>query len=200
MPETMPDKLVANKRSMGSISAVAWTPREDLDYHDWGVEGRRIGLMWRGSPWWVGDWLLYGSARWGEQYVVAAKITLYDPKTLRNLRYVASRFELSLRRDNLTWSHHALLASFESDEQHYWLERATADRLTVEDLRVELRSAQRGSHLSSCASDPGPTATARVHVIICPHCGGQIKAPEHIADSPTPTLITVARLEGQTSS
>jgi hypothetical protein len=46
--------------------------------------------MLRGSRWWIGDWLLYGSARWGERYVEASRVTGYEPKSLRNMRYVSS--------------------------------------------------------------------------------------------------------------
>ena len=129
---------------MGSISPVAWLPPEGLEYRDWLLEGRRIGVLSRGSQWWVGDWLLYGTGRWGEMYVAAAKATGYDPKSLRNYRYVASRVSVSLRKDNLTFGHHALLASLDPANQCHWLERAVHDRLSVEDLRGELRARSGG--------------------------------------------------------
>ena len=77
-------------------------------------------------------------------YVAAAKATGYDPKSLRNYRYVASRVSVSLRKDNLTFGHHALVASLDADSQSYWLDRAVHDRLSVEDLRSELRAERRG--------------------------------------------------------
>jgi hypothetical protein len=131
-------------RKARRISGVAWTPSAELRYGDWVLEGRRLGLICQASPWWIGDWLLYGTARWGEMYVEAARITSYDPKSLRTMRYVASRFHMSLRRDNLTWSHHALLASLDRDTQAFWLDRASEERFSVQDLRLELRGAQRG--------------------------------------------------------
>jgi hypothetical protein len=166
----------APARHDGSITAIAWSAAGELEYRDWVLEGRRIGIMWRGSPWWIGDWLLYGTARWGEMYVQAAKITGYDPKTLRNMRYVASRFDLSLRRDNLTWSHHALLASLERDAQKYWLERASADRLSVEDLRIELR-AERHRGVDEASTLLSNNAPGRVDLITCPSCGDRIPVP-----------------------
>jgi hypothetical protein len=173
---------------------VAWAPAQELAHEQWLVEGKRIGSMARGSAWWVGDWLLYGTARWGERYAEAARVTGYDPKSLRNMRYVASRFQLSLRRDNLTFSHHALLASFEPDAQCQWLDRAAADRLSVEDLRIELRTARReaepephGREPDRTTPTPGSAASPRPDrlpspvrqdsptVIRCPHCGEGIQ-------------------------
>jgi hypothetical protein len=158
-----------------SISAVAWTPHAELDYQRWVMEGRRIGAIGRGSPWWVGDWLLYGTAKWGERYVEAVKITRYDAKSLRNLRYVASRFDSSLRRENLTWSHHALLAACDPDEQRHWLDRAAAERLSVEDLRIELRSAQRGAYAAG-PQDPVGEIPQETSAIVCPNCGHELRA------------------------
>jgi hypothetical protein len=155
-----------------SLSPVAWTPNGDIEYPNWLLEGRRIGAIGRGSPWWVGDWLHYGTTRWGERYLEAVKVTGYDSKSLRNMRYVASRFALSLRRDNLTWSHHALLAAMEPDEHQRWLDRAASNRFSVEDLRIELRSAQRGRYGHGTL---GPRrhadGSAAVVALVCPQCG-----------------------------
>jgi hypothetical protein len=131
--------------------------------------------MLRGSPWWIGDWLLYGSARWGERYVEASRVTGYDPKSLRNMRYVSSRFDMSLRRDHLAWSHHALLAGLDPDAQGYWLDRASSDRLSVEDLRLELRAARRC--MSSVERPSSPGVPARTRVVLCPNCGDPVPIP-----------------------
>ncbi len=136
--------------------------------------------MWRASPWWIGDWLLYGSARWGETYAQAARATGYDPKSLRNMRYVSSRFDVSFRRDNLTWSHHALLAACEPAAREYWLQRASDDHLSVDDLRVELRTARRAAR---GALKEG--SACREHddraVVVCPNCGDRVPIPAALA-------------------
>jgi len=160
----------------GRISATGWTAASELEYRGWVVEGKRIGLMCRGSPWWIGDWLLYGNARWGEMYAAASRITGYDPKTLRNMRYVASRFDLSLRRDNLTWSHHALLASLDRDRQRTWLERAAHDRLSVEDLRSELRAERRGG-IEPPDEHRSLERLSAVSTVTCPNCGDRVPVP-----------------------
>jgi hypothetical protein len=153
--------------------SVAWTPQTDLEHPAWVAAGRRLGAIGRAAQWWVGDWVRYGTARWGERYVEAARITGYDVHSLRNMAYVAGRFELSLRRDNLTWSHHALLASLEPGEQRAWLNRASQDRLSVSDLRIELRVAER---IGARASPDGelPAEPDSRDVLVCPNCGQQI--------------------------
>lgn len=118
--------------------------------------------MTRCSQWWLGDWIRYGTSRWGEKYKQAAKITGYDVHTLRNIAYVAGQIPASRRRDTLTWSHHAEVCGLEPDEQDRWLDFAADQRLSVADLRIELRGARRGEE---------PTGQSRdAKLIECPNC------------------------------
>jgi hypothetical protein len=153
--------------------ALGWEPPEKLDRAGWLAAGNRLAEFGRVNNWWLGDWIRYGTARWGEKYIEAAKITGLDGKTLRNIAYVASRFDLSRRRDNLTWTHHAEAAALPSDQQEEWLDRAFAQRMSPADLRLELRSARRATARVD-GSDTG-SADGEAHVtIVCPTCGNTI--------------------------
>lgn len=180
-----PRALAPGSGPKSTLSLVAWVADDHLDYRSWLREGRRIGSLARGSSWWLGDWLNYGTEKWGERYARAAKVTGYDPKTLRNMRYVASRFDPSLRRDNLTWSHHALLAAMEPDQQTYWLDRASRESFSVDDLRTELRYARKGGEQDEeleVASDergdpPDSSGNGEAGIgLLCPKCGFQLEA------------------------
>jgi len=112
----------------------------------------------------------YGSERWGEKYSKAAEISGYDVQSLRNMAYVAGRFDqVSRRRDLLSWSHHAEVAALEPKEQDRWLERAIHKRLSVSAFRSELRRARRVPHVT-LAQDEGEES-ASSQVVTCPHCG-----------------------------
>jgi hypothetical protein len=136
---------------------------------EWIVAGRRLGVLGRVSNWLIGDWVRAGIAQWGERYAEASKITGFDPHSLRNMAYVASRFDPSLRRDNLTWSHHALIAALEREQQIYWLDRATELRWSVSDLRTMMRSAryQRVDANPASTSDPTSANAAEGGVTVC---------------------------------
>jgi hypothetical protein len=152
------------------ITPVGWVPPDDhMDHPQWVVVGRRLGGISRSNQWWLGDWLRYGTAKWGEKYVEAAKITGYDVRSLANMASLADCFEMSRRRDNLTWSHHAVVAALDPDEQDRWLDMAAAERLSVADLRIELRSVerQRGAQERAYAE----SAEDDVSGFICPQCG-----------------------------
>lgn len=164
------DNGKVNERAQ--VSAVAWVAREELDRKDWESAGRKLGAIGRGTQWWIGDWLRYGNARWGEKYTKAAEITGYDVGSLRNMAWVSSQFDLSLRSGELSWSHHAILAPFEEKQKREWLQRAKEERLSVSGLRSELRSTDaNGRH-----QEPGAPADASTDpsAIKCPNCGHEI--------------------------
>lgn len=150
-----------------SVSKTAWIPEDGMEHADWIMAGRRLGAIGRCSQWWVGDWIRYGNAKWGEKYVEAARVTGYDVASLRNMAWVASRFDLSLRSDTLTWSHHVLLAPLGVDEQRYWLERASEKRFSVADLRIELK----GRRTKAERTDSAESAAGEPCAMVCPKCG-----------------------------
>jgi hypothetical protein len=161
-------------RSSSALSKIAWVPQHDLGHADWLATGRRLGAIGRCSQWWIGDWVRYGTARWGEKYAEAARVTGYDIASLRNMAWVASRFDLSLRNDKLTWSHHVLLAPLDADAQREWLRRASEERLSVADLRLELRALRDGDQKPSASA--GVAARDRDDGDVCPHCGQALRS------------------------
>lgn len=158
-------------RPSGAISKVAWGPQGELDRAEWLATGRRLGTIGRCSQWWIGDWIRYGTAKWGEKYAEAARVTGYDVASLRNMAWVASRFDVSLRSDKLAWSHHVLLAPLEPDEQRYWLARASDERFSVTDLRQALRG------LREAGAEPGQAGAESEQALVCPQCGHKLDRP-----------------------
>jgi len=160
-------KRSANQRVV--VTPTSWVPQEMLDLAEWSEHGRRLGLMGRGSGWWIGDWLRYGNAKWGEKYARATSLTGYDIQTLMNMVWIASHIEISRRREKLSWSHHAAVASKPQHEQEYWLDRAEAERLSVKCMREEI------TRLRAAASRTA-NAAARVELAaVCPICGSHLK-------------------------
>ncbi|MFZ2113862.1 MAG: hypothetical protein WAU77_09040 [Solirubrobacteraceae bacterium] len=67
------------------------------------------------------------------------------------------------------------MATLEPDVQDQWLDRAVAERLSVSDLRIELRSTREsGADGSKGADVLEPPETARPLFITCPQCGLEI--------------------------
>lgn len=85
---------------------------------------------------WIGDWLNYIEATYGEKrYEEAILRWGYEHDTIRKDRYVASRVEFGRRRPNLSFGHHVEVAPYESDEQDMLLDKAIEFSLSVMKLR-----------------------------------------------------------------
>jgi hypothetical protein len=170
-----------------AATPTSWTPLDDLPMGEWAEQGRRLGTIGRAVGWWIGDWLRYGNARFGERYTRASRITGYDVQTLMNIVYVATSVDPKRRRPELSFSHHAEVASLSAEEQDRWLERARSDRLSVRCLREELRRERRALRQES-ESSQADGAPALVSVptdppsaFVCPQCGCHIHSEAETA-------------------
>jgi hypothetical protein len=157
----------------GFLTVVSWAPPHQLDFAEWARHGRRLGAAGRGSAWWIGDWLAYGETRYGEHYTRAAEISGYEVQSLMNMAYVASRFDFSRRRENLTWSHHAEVAALPIPEQDTWLDRSAETRLSIRALRRELREA-RATPARALAQEAAEADEEED--VVCPSCGHRFNA------------------------
>jgi hypothetical protein len=189
-----PDGRALDRPASGKIAmnAVAWQAAPELDLAEWLHQGKRLGSIGRGSSWWIGDWINYGNTRFGEKYSRAAQITGYDAQSLMNMAYVAARFEISRRRENLSWSHHAEVAGLPPQARDRWLEHAEINRISVRGLREQLRAwraQNKGAEPpegSGGTDDPvDPDSSAK-----CPRCGYELQAdyqePDAVEDHAGP--------------
>lgn len=128
-------------------------------FEQWYEYGQGLRAVQDRLQWFCGDWLNYGEYAYGEKYS-----QFFDPdkpdihreaQTLANWAWVCREFEVSRRRENLSFSHHAEVAALEPVEQDEWLDRAEIERWPVTRLRQELRGKK-------------PPATPK---LTCPACG-----------------------------
>jgi hypothetical protein len=165
------------------MTRIAWTPSANLGIAEWSAVGRRFGQISRCSQWWLGDWIKYGNAKFGERYSRAVKLTGYDVQSLMNMVYVATRFDISRRREDLSWSHHATVAALDLSGQEHWLARAVADKMSVSDLRTELRTRRRMLEQAGAGAKPAEPVIAVAKAaapplaardLVCPNCGAAV--------------------------
>jgi hypothetical protein len=157
-----------------ALTATSWDGDASMSVSEWTAHGRRLGVVGRGVGWWLGDWLRFGNAAYGERYGPAARITGYDKQSLMNMVYVASRVQPSRRRAKLSWSHHAEVAALERADQDDWLDRAEREQLSVRCLREAIRTQRRGDKPEpEAAADVAPSPAAASHSpdFVCPSCG-----------------------------
>jgi hypothetical protein len=111
-----------------------------LTFDRWQAIGRRVAGIADASTWWLADWAAYGEAAYGEKYRQAVEATGIGYQTLRNYAWVAGRFDVSRRRDRLSFAHHAEVAALSTAEQDAWLDRAENGGWSRNELRDRVRA------------------------------------------------------------
>ncbi|ASO20621.1 hypothetical protein FHR81_004733 [Actinoalloteichus hoggarensis] len=112
---------------------------------EWKQIGRQIAAISESSVWWLGDWLLFGQARYPDRYQRAINETNLDYQTLRNYAWVAGKFPPARRHPGLSFQHHAEVAALPPDEQDRWLSRAQRHSWSRNELRNRARAARNAA-------------------------------------------------------
>jgi hypothetical protein len=124
------------------------------NFQRWALIGEQLFAVSESSVWWIADWLAYGETTFRERYREAIQKTSLNYQTLRNYAWVARRFDLSRRRDSLSFGHHAEVAALERPEQDFWLRKAEEFGWSRNRLRLQVRTSLR--ERESAPSDGHP--------------------------------------------
>lgn len=130
------------------VNRVGLDIRTLLSYDRWREAGIRIARIADSSAWCLGDWLVYGQEMYTDRYQQAIAAAGLDYQTLRNYAWVARRFAMHRRREQLSLQHHAEVAALTEEEQDRWLDMAEKHSWSRNQLREQLRKSrdeQRGS-------------------------------------------------------
>jgi hypothetical protein len=111
----------------------------ELTRDEWENLGEQLGEVGDSTAWWIGDWINAGERNYGEKYTRAEEVTGLDYGTLRNYAHGASRFDLSHRNDKLSFRHHMVVASHDSEAAAIWLGLAAEHGWSVRELQEQIR-------------------------------------------------------------
>lgn len=149
-------------QSAAILDEVSYTAPPGISYDDWVQIGERFQLYAKASNWWLGDWLLVGERRFGDDRASAAvDLSGLEYSTVTAARWLAGRIEPARRRPDLSWSHHREVGSLPPVEQDRWLETAAVDGMTRDELRKAVKEATRAGVVPEAppADDDDPEAT-----------------------------------------
>jgi hypothetical protein len=116
-----------------------------LTYEEWENAGHNVARIASSSAWFIGDWVVCGQRRYESRYRHAIEAVGLDYQTIRNYAWVARRFELDRRRENLSFQHHAEVASLSPQDQDHWLARAEEHGWSRNQLRLQVQRSRRAT-------------------------------------------------------
>jgi hypothetical protein len=117
--------------------------KSTLSYDAWLRLGKQLSIVATSSAWCLGDWLVHGERQFNGRYRAAVEQSGLDYKTLRNYAWVAKRFPMERRREDLSFGHHAEVAALSDPEQKFWLEKAKTYSWSRNELRNQIRLSLR---------------------------------------------------------
>ncbi|MFD4607399.1 LmbU family transcriptional regulator [Streptomyces sp. NPDC058440] len=124
--------------------------RRVVAYDVWAQAGLQIARVHTSTAWCLGDWVVYGQSRYEDRYRTAVEAAGLDYQTLRNYAWVARRFAYDRRRKELSFQHHAEVASLPPEEQDRWLEKAVKLGWSRNQLRKNVRAEKKVESTSDC--------------------------------------------------
>lgn len=141
----------------GAITETGLDLPADLTFEEWEATGQTLGRIGRACQWWIGDWLNYGERAYGEKYAQAMEATGLDYATVADYAYVARHIESSVRTENLSWSHHKVVAALEPPDQDVYLKKAAENGWSVSELRKQIKNEEQVEQPDRC-----PTCGQRI--------------------------------------
>jgi DNA modification methylase len=142
------------------LTSTALEVRGTPDFTLWQRAGARLDRLHGSLMWWLGDWVRYGEARFGEQHRAVLEATGYKYQTIANAKWVASRIDCSRRRETLSFGHHAEVAALDPAAQSSWLTAAEREGWSLRTLRHRLAAAH--TPLPTVPEHAPPFAAAQI--------------------------------------
>jgi hypothetical protein len=107
---------------------------DPLEYEPWRQVVIKSVQVHDASNWWIGEGLNYGEGRFGEQFAQVIGEAKISEDKAQICMYVARTVDPSIRRKELTWSHHREVTKMEPADQVVWLQTAIDRDYSVRDL------------------------------------------------------------------
>ncbi len=147
-PTSLLDDLAAN----GALRTTGlYLTDPDITYTQLEAVGGLLGRMHQSLRFAIGDWLLLMEDRFPEKWSQGVEVLGISEEGMKEYLRVSQKVPRSIRRENLSWSHHRAVAALskvssdgkiESDvnSQKQWLDRAETQHLSHHQLRDALRT------------------------------------------------------------
>jgi N6-adenosine-specific RNA methylase IME4 len=119
---------------------------DDITLDEWKQLGQGLKQVEGSVQFWIGDWARFGDKKGftgkytdSKVYDELEEITGLERQTIQQYKSVASKLDTNLRSPELSFNHHREVASLAPEKQKQFLDRASEQKLSVRELREEIR-------------------------------------------------------------
>lgn len=114
---------------------------DDVTKKEWKEIGHNLSQIQGNIQFWIGDWVRFGNKKnfytSSEVYDEVVEITGFERGTIQNYKWVAEQTS-STRVEELSFSHHRVVAKLDETQQTYFLNRAIQEKLSVPELSLQV--------------------------------------------------------------
>lgn len=158
-------------------TGVVFEQSKDVKFDDLKLAIGQMGRLTRSAQFCLGDLINYAGKKYGSTYDSWIEMTGLSIGTLTNIAQVARNIPMSLRQENLDFSHHMVIAqSVKTEAQRkVWIEEAARQRLSVRELTASIKhgrvmrneeilknTTQRSSHKDDRGTEPHSVTLAKL--------------------------------------
>jgi len=94
---------IESKQVQTSLMVTGWELPSTMTETDWKQAGSFLMQVNQARQWWLGDW--WNACKWGDGEAACKEIGV-SYQTAQDCGWVAASFQISRRREKLTFSHH----------------------------------------------------------------------------------------------
>ena len=120
----------------GNINLVptGLTITRDISFDEWVDLMQTLVRLETAFQFAIGDALIYGETAYGEKYSQAMDATGLSYQSLANMVWVCRKVPMQNRRDDISWTHHRVVASVDTEDQPGLLDMAKSQGMSASDL------------------------------------------------------------------
>jgi len=147
-----------------NLTPVGLTVIHSLSYDEWVDLMKTLVRLETAFQFAIGDALIYGEAQYGEKYSQAMDATGLSYQSLANMVWVSKHVPIANRVQDVSWTHHRVVASIDQQDQKAMLEWARDKGLSAVDLQSHI-SGKQPQKVDRVALPPGITENEAVAVL-----------------------------------
>lgn len=128
------------------------TISDGITIEEWKDLGQCLRQVEGSVQFWIGDWARFGDKKEftgkyidSKVYDELEQITGLERQTIQQYKSIAGKLDTNLRSPNLSFNHHREVAALPEEKQIEFLNRADEEKLSVRELRQEIRNDSHAS-------------------------------------------------------
>jgi hypothetical protein len=137
-------KIMPRGKAVAHMDQLGLELADTATFKQWTETFEKVQATNRSINWWIGDALLIGETRWGEEYA-----QVVSPEWAENHKeklWVCKRIPRDRRNVDCNWSIHREVAAMEPEDQVSWLDQAAFNAWTVKQLKAEIEAEKLRKH------------------------------------------------------